>query len=89
MYNKEKIGVAIAMSMGVLYAPTHPDSEPPLIQTTTNTTPSSAGITCIIKMTTISLLYNGDFSCTLPPLPLLLATRLTVNHQKQTTPSPW
>lgn len=39
MYNREKIGVAIAMSMGVF-----------------------AGVICIIKMTTIPLLYGDDFT---------------------------
>jgi len=45
MYNKEKIGMAIAMSLGVF-----------------------AGITCIIKMTKIPLLYHGDFSNNAVPL---------------------
>ncbi|KAL2268831.1 hypothetical protein VTJ83DRAFT_3677 [Remersonia thermophila] len=47
MYNREKIGVAICMSMGIF-----------------------AGITCIIKMTTIPLLYDGDFSYNSLPLVL-------------------
>ncbi|AEO65571.1 uncharacterized protein THITE_2112686 [Thermothielavioides terrestris NRRL 8126] len=45
MYNREKIGVAIAMSMGVV-----------------------AGISCIVKMTTIPVLNEGDFSYHLLPL---------------------
>ncbi|KAL1841068.1 hypothetical protein VTJ49DRAFT_7452 [Mycothermus thermophilus] len=47
MYNREKIGVAICMSMGIF-----------------------AGITCIVKMTTIPLLYDGDFSYNSLPLVL-------------------
>ncbi|KAG7291948.1 hypothetical protein NEMBOFW57_001977 [Staphylotrichum longicolle] len=45
MYNREKIGVAIAMSMGVF-----------------------AGITCIVKMTTIPVLNGDDFSYNSLPL---------------------
>ncbi|KAL2137766.1 hypothetical protein VTI28DRAFT_8323 [Corynascus sepedonium] len=46
MFNKEKIGVAIAMSMGIF-----------------------AGISCIVKMTNIPLLYDGrDFSYNALPL---------------------
>ncbi|GAB1317108.1 hypothetical protein MFIFM68171_07318 [Madurella fahalii] len=47
MYNREKIGVAVCMSMGIF-----------------------AGVFCIIKMTTIPLLYNGDFSYNSLPLVL-------------------
>ncbi|KAK4459908.1 hypothetical protein QBC42DRAFT_112104 [Cladorrhinum samala] len=47
MYNREKIGVAVAMSMGVF-----------------------AGITCIIKLTTIPVLKKGDFSYNSLPLVL-------------------
>ncbi|KAK4156797.1 putative integral membrane protein [Chaetomidium leptoderma] len=47
MYNREKIGVAIAMSMGIF-----------------------AGISCIVKMTTIPILRDGDFSYNSLPLVL-------------------
>jgi hypothetical protein len=40
MYNREKVGVAIAMSMGIF-----------------------AGITCIVKITTVHVLKQWDFSC--------------------------
>ncbi|KAK4168751.1 hypothetical protein QBC43DRAFT_105852 [Cladorrhinum sp. PSN259] len=47
MYNREKVGVAIAMSMGIL-----------------------AGITCIVKLTTVHVLKQGDFSYNSLPLVL-------------------
>ncbi|KAK3996370.1 hypothetical protein QBC44DRAFT_147192 [Cladorrhinum sp. PSN332] len=47
MYNREKIGVAVAMSMGIL-----------------------AGITCIVKLTTVPVLKDGDFSYNSLPLVL-------------------
>ncbi|KAK4673884.1 hypothetical protein QC763_115860 [Podospora pseudopauciseta] len=47
MYNREKIGVAIAMSMGIF-----------------------AGITCIVKLTTVKVLEEGDFSYNSLPLVL-------------------
>ncbi|KAK4192564.1 hypothetical protein QBC35DRAFT_227561 [Podospora australis] len=47
MYNREKIGVAVAMSMGVF-----------------------AGITCIVKLTTVQVLDEGDFSYNALPLVL-------------------
>ncbi|KAK4178258.1 hypothetical protein QBC36DRAFT_108844 [Triangularia setosa] len=47
MYNREKIGVAVAMSMGIF-----------------------AGITCIVKLTTVKVLEEGDFSYNSLPLVL-------------------
>ncbi|KAK4220747.1 hypothetical protein QBC38DRAFT_166815 [Podospora fimiseda] len=47
MYNREKLGVAAAMSVGIL-----------------------AGITCIVKLTTVPVLKQGDFSYNSLPLVL-------------------
>lgn len=75
MKKTEKIGVAIAMSMGILYVPA---LEPRISTRSFLQLHSSAGVTCIVKTTKLETMLSADMCRHPPPFPgALTSTRRT------------